>query len=100
MKPKNHKHYPLTFKDKRKVFQTRSGFRWAFTADTWMQERDNFEDFDLIENRVDGVYYTGSKSHPWYLLVMICSSTYNLFHIRVPESERVNEIWFEAPVDA
>jgi len=52
---------------------------WAFTAETWMNERDNFEDFDLRDAKVDGVYYTGSKSHPW-----------------VPESERVNEIWFEA----
>ena len=47
------------------VLQTRLGFRWAFTADTWMNERDNFEDFDLRDPKVDGVYYTGSKSHPW-----------------------------------
>ena len=47
------------------TFKTRPGFRWAFTADTWMNERDNFEDFDLSDRKVDGVYYTGSKSHPW-----------------------------------
>merc|ERR1712193_61725 len=52
---------------------------WAFTAATWMKERDDFEENDLTDSKVDGVYYTGSKSHPW-----------------VPESERVNEIWFEA----
>jgi len=58
---------------------------WAFTADTWMKNRDNFENFDLdldLDPRVEGVYYTKVLSHPW-----------------VPESERVNEIWFEA-VDA
>jgi len=52
---------------------------WAFTAATWMKERDDFEENDLTDSKVEGVYYTGSKSHPW-----------------VPESERVNEIWFEA----
>ena len=53
------------FKRKKNVLQTCPGFRWAFTADTWMNERDNFEDFDLRDAKVDGVYYTGSKSHPW-----------------------------------
>ena len=54
-------------KEKAKLFRTYHtfNFRWAFTADTWMKERDNFEDFDLIDPRVKGVYYTGSKSHPW-----------------------------------
>ena len=75
-----------------------------------MKERDNFEDFDLIDPRVKGVYYTGSKSHPWSQELLI----FLFFHIesflrvdlaffsapylshRVPESERVNEVWFEA----
>jgi len=40
---------------------------WAFTADTWMNERDNFENFDLRDPKLDAVYYTGSKSHPGFL---------------------------------
>ena len=39
--------------------------RWAFTAATWMKERDDFEENDLADSKVEGVYYTGSKSHPW-----------------------------------
>ena len=40
--------------------------RWAFTAATWMKERDQFADqiqgSDVYQ---EGLYYTGSKSHPW-----------------------------------
>ena len=40
--------------------------RWAFTMATWMKERDRFagqiQRNDLYE---EGLYYTGSKSHPW-----------------------------------
>ena len=75
-----------------------------------MKERDNFEDFDLIDPRVKGVYYTGSKSHPWsqellifhlFTLNLFCGVDLAFFSApylshRVPESERVNEVWFEA----
>ena len=30
-----------------------------------MKERDDFEENDLTDSKVEGVYYTGSKSHPW-----------------------------------
>lgn len=53
---------------------------WAFTSATWQAARDQFaREIQRSDPYKEGRYYTGSKSHPW-----------------VPESERINEVWFEA----